>query len=433
MSPGLVIRIARLMKEVLVPRMGESIAEASVVKISKSVGDSVREDELLFELETDKATVEVCAPISGVLKEIKVEIGQSVEVNDILAMIDDNAIHPEDGGPTVLNIKGSVASPVAIAGPTPATPVESGRVISGATVLHTKQNAPAARSLMENSNLSTAGIVGTGKDNRVRKSDVLKHLFSSKANDSKSEENYNSVPANSDSSRFPERVVPMSKLRQRIASRLKESQNTAAMLTTFNEVDMSNVIQMRKRYKDLFESAHGLKLGFMSFFVQAVVRGLEGFPEINAEIRGKNIVYKDYCNIGIAVGSKSGLVVPVLKNAHTLTFSEIEQEVLRYGKKARDGKIEPDDMQGGTFTISNGGVYGSLMSTPIINPPQSGILGMHAIKERPVVVNGQIVIRPMMYLALSYDHRIVDGAGAVSFLVRVKECVEDPERLLLRV
>ncbi|QHD65262.1 2-oxoglutarate dehydrogenase complex dihydrolipoyllysine-residue succinyltransferase [Neorickettsia findlayensis] len=426
------------MKEVLVPRMGESIAEASVVKITKNVGDSVREDELLFELETDKAAVEVSAPVSGVLSKINVEVGQAVKVDDVLGLIDENVIVPKDGSPLLSGIDGgSVVPPsVAIAGGVELG-VEIGKNISSiesSEPVYTRQDAPSARILMEEKLLSPSDIVGTGKDNRIRKVDVLSRLFSGdpvQKQGSKSEQL--AVASSSMGLKFPERTVPMSKLRQRIASRLKESQNTAAILTTFNEVDMENVIQIRKRHKDLFEKVHGLKLGFMSFFVRAVIYGLEAFPEINAEIRGKEIIYKDYYNIGVAVGTKNGLVVPVIKNAQNLSFAEIERQILEYGKKARDGKIEPDDMQGGTFTISNGGIYGSLMSTPIINPPQSGILGMHAIKERPVVIDGAIVVRPMMYLALSYDHRIVDGREAVSFLVRVKECLENPERLLLKV
>ncbi|KYH12594.1 2-oxoglutarate dehydrogenase complex dihydrolipoyllysine-residue succinyltransferase [Neorickettsia sp. 179522] len=426
------------MKKVLVPRMGESIAEASVVKITKNIGDSVREDELLFELETDKAAVEVSAPVSGVLSKINVEVGQAVKVDDVLGLIDENIIVPKGGGPVLSRIDGgSVVPPsVAIAGGI-GVGVDIGKSISSiesSEPLYTRQDAPSARILMEEKLLSPSDIVGTGKDNRIRKVDVLSRLFSGDPVQKQgSESEQLAVAGSAMGPKFPERIVPMSKLRQRIASRLKESQNTAAILTTFNEVDMENVIQIRKRHKDLFEKAHGLKLGFMSFFVQAVICGLEAFPEINAEIRGKEIIYKDYYNIGVAVGTKNGLVVPVIKNAQNLSFAEIERQILEYGKKARDGKIEPDDMQGGTFTISNGGIYGSLMSTPIINPPQSGILGMHAIKERPVVVDGAIVVRPMMYLALSYDHRIVDGREAVSFLVRVKECLENPERLLLKI
>ncbi|ACT69504.1 dihydrolipoyllysine-residue succinyltransferase, E2 component of oxoglutarate dehydrogenase (succinyl-transferring) complex [Neorickettsia risticii str. Illinois] len=427
------------MKEVLVPRMGESIAEASVVKITKNIGDSVREDELLFELETDKAAVEVSAPVSGVLSKINVEVGQAVKVDDVLGLIDENVVASDGGSPISPGVDGGNIVPpsVAIAGGT-ALGVSTGKDVSSlqsSELVYAKQDAPSARILLEEKSLSPRDIVGTGKDNRIRKVDVLSRLFYGDPAQKQDSESEQRAVAGSGSlaPKFPERLVPLSKLRQRIASRLKESQNTAAILTTFNEVDMENVIQIRKRYKDSFEKVHGLKLGFMSFFVQAVICGLEAFPEINAEIRGKDIVYKDYYNIGVAVGTKNGLVVPVIKNAQNLSFAEIERQILEYGKKARDGKIEPDDMQGGTFTISNGGIYGSLMSTPIINPPQSGILGMHAIKERPVVIDGAIVVRPMMYLALSYDHRIVDGREAVSFLVRVKECLENPERLLLKV
>ncbi|ABD45985.1 2-oxoglutarate dehydrogenase complex dihydrolipoyllysine-residue succinyltransferase [Neorickettsia sennetsu] len=427
------------MKKVLVPRMGESIAEASVVKIIKNIGESVREDELLFELETDKAAVEVSAPVSGILSKINVEIGQAVKVDDVLGLIDENVVAPGGGNPISSGVgdRNIVPPSVAIAGGVAlgASAEKNISSIKSSELIYAKQDAPSARILMEEKFLSPCDIVGTGKDNRIRKVDVLSRLFYGDPEQEKDSESEQRAVAGSSSVSpgFPERVVPMSKLRQRIASRLKESQNTAAILTTFNEVDMGNVIQIRKRYKDSFEKVHGLKLGFMSFFVQAVICGLEAFPEINAEIRGKDIVYKDYYNIGVAVGTKNGLVVPVIKNAQNLSFAEVERQILEYGKKARDGKIEPDDMQGGTFTISNGGIYGSLMSTPIINPPQSGILGMHAIKERPIVIDGAIVVRPMMYLALSYDHRIVDGREAVSFLVRVKECLENPERLLLKV
>ncbi|AHX11469.1 dihydrolipoyllysine-residue succinyltransferase, E2 component [Neorickettsia helminthoeca str. Oregon] len=418
------------MKEVVVPRMGESIAEASVAKIVKNIGDPVQADELLFELETDKASMEIPSPATGILREIKVMVGDNVSPDDILATIDDNVTLPKTSASYATNINSSAPIEQSVGKNESVEPIIQSAPVE--FVLCSKQDAPAAKVLMANNALSASDIIATGKGGRITKEDVLNRLAKGVHTQAqpptlkKDQDGGHTVE-------FPERIVPMSKLRQKIAYRLKESQNTAAMLTTFNEVDMGNVMQIRKQYKDTFEKIHGVKLGFMSFFVKAVILGLEEFPEINAEIRDTDIVYKDYYNIGVAVGSKNGLVVPVIRNAQDLSFAGIEKAILEYGKKARDGKIQPDDMQRGSFTISNGGIYGSLMSTPIINPPQSGILGMHAIKERAVVINGQILVRPMMYLALSYDHRIVDGKEAVSFLVRVKEYVENPERLLLKV
>jgi 2-oxoglutarate dehydrogenase E2 component (dihydrolipoamide succinyltransferase) len=405
------------MKEIAVPSLGESIAEASIVKINKKVGDYIEEDEILLELETDKATMAVNSPSSGLIKEIRFSEGDNVEIGKVIAIIDDsvkndNSATKKEASTSFDHIKENKEL----------STVKTEQNISSGPI-HTKQNSPAANVLMENKGIDNKFIQGTGRDGRITKSDVLNSEHQSKP---KEVNLVQDVVQN-------ERIVPMSKLRQSIARRLKESQNTAAILTTFNEVDMHNVISLRTQYKELFEKKHGIKLGFMSFFVKAVIAGLQEFPGINAEIKGNDIIYKNYYNIGVAVGTKNGLVVPVIRNAEKLSMAGMEKEIIKFGKKASDGSLTPQDMQGGTFTISNGGIYGSLMSTPIINPPQSGILGMHSIKERPVVISGEIKIRPMMYLALSYDHRIVDGREAVTFLVRVKNYIENPERLILDV
>ncbi|BAQ70378.1 dihydrolipoamide succinyltransferase [Rhodovulum sulfidophilum] len=400
---------------VMVPTLGESVTEATVSTWFKQAGDKVERDEMLCELETDKVSVEVPAPASGVLKEILAAEGTTVEAGGQLAVLssgEGTAASATDDKPAAEASKGS----------------------SGKDV----EDAPSAKKLMAEKGLTAAEVTGSGRDGRIMKEDVLKAASAPKPAASRASEP--SKPAAiPDAARAPipaedaerEERVKMTRLRQTIARRLKDAQNSAAMLTTYNEVDMSGVMALRKEYKDLFEKKHGVKLGFMSFFTKACCHALSEVPEVNAEIDGTDIVYKRFVHMGIAVGTPSGLVVPVLRNADSMSFAEIEKRIAEMGTRARDGKLSMAEMQGGTFTISNGGVYGSLMSSPILNPPQSGILGMHKIQDRPMVEVGQIVIRPMMYLALSYDHRIVDGKGAVTFLVRVKEALEDPRRLLM--
>jgi 2-oxoglutarate dehydrogenase E2 component (dihydrolipoamide succinyltransferase) len=391
-------------KDIRVPTLGESITEATIAKWFKKEGDTVKIDEPLVELETDKVTVEVPAPASGKLEKINAASGTTVTIGALLGSIAEGVAGAEAP---------KAVAPAAVA-PTLAKAAEV-------------QLSPAVRKAVVESNLSPAEIPGSGKDGRITKGDVIATLEKSAAAP---------APVVAPASRplaaaGTEERVKMSRLRQTIARRLKDAQNTAAMLTTFNEVDMTNVMAMRNQYKDVFEKKHGVKLGFMSFFVKACIQALKDVPAVNAEIDGEDLVYKNYYHVGVAVGTDKGLVVPVLRDADMLSFSGIEKTIAAYGKKARDGQLQIADMQGGTFTISNGGIYGSLMSTPILNAPQSGILGMHKIQERPIAMNGQVVIRPMMYLALSYDHRIVDGKEAVTFLVRVKETLEDPQRALL--
>ncbi len=396
--------------DVLVPALGESVTEATVATWFKAPGDTVAQDEMLCELETDKVSVEVPSPAAGVLSEILAEAGATVGAGGKLGLI---ATDAKAG-------TGSKPAPKAIdAGPEE----PKARDI---------EDAPAAKKLMADKGLTPADIKGTGRDGRIMKEDVLK-----------AEARPASAPARApEPSAIPRAPIPaedaareervkMTRLRQTIARRLKEAQNTAAMLTTYNEVDMTGVMELRTEYKDLFEKKHGVKLGFMSFFTKACCHALREVPEVNAEIDGTDVVYKNFVHMGIAVGTPTGLVVPVVRDADRMGFAQIEKKINELGLRARDGKLSMAEMQGGTFTISNGGVYGSLMSSPILNPPQSGILGMHKIQERPMVLKGQIVPRPMMYLALSYDHRIVDGKGAVTFLVRVKEALEDPRRLLM--
>ena len=395
--------------DVMVPALGESVTEATVSSWFKKVGDSVAQDEMLCELETDKVSVEVPAPAAGVLSEILAGEGETVQAGARLAVI-----AAGKGAAVAPSAPATAPAPAPQAPKAPATGPE---------------DAPSAKKLMAEHGLSPEKITGTGKDGRIMKEDVLKALAEpGPAPQAQSAAPRAPVPAE-DAAR--EERVKMTRLRQTIARRLKDAQNTAAILTTYNEVDMSAIMGLRKQYKELFEKKHGVKLGFMSFFTKACCHALKEVPEVNAEIDGTDIVYKNFVHMGIAVGTPSGLVVPVVRNADALSFAEIEKKINELGTKAREGKLSLAEMQGGTFTISNGGVYGSLMSSPILNPPQSGILGMHKIQDRPVVVNGEIVIRPMMYLALSYDHRIVDGKGAVTFLVRVKEALEDPRRLLM--
>ena len=396
--------------DVMVPTLGESVTEATVSTWFKKAGDAVTQDEMLCELETDKVSVEVPAPTSGVLSEILAAEGSTVEAGGKLAVM------------TVGEGDTAAAAPAAEAAPSSAPAAPSGKDI---------EDAPSAKKLMAEKGLSPDDVTGTGKDGRIMKEDVQKALRSPapKAESPAPVQAPRAPVAAEDAAR--EERVKMTRLRQTIARRLKDAQNTAAMLTTYNEVDMSGVMGLRSEYKDLFEKKHGVKLGFMSFFVKACCHALQEVPEVNAEIDGTDIVYKNFVHMGVAVGTPTGLVVPVVRDADQMSFAAIEKKIAELGLRARDGKLSMAEMQGGTFTISNGGVYGSLMSSPILNPPQSGILGMHKIQERPMVVNGQIVARPMMYLALSYDHRIVDGKGAVTFLVRVKEALEDPRRLLM--
>jgi 2-oxoglutarate dehydrogenase E2 component (dihydrolipoamide succinyltransferase) len=386
--------------EVRVPTLGESVTEATVATWFKKPGDPVALDEMLCELETDKVTVEVPSPVTGMLQKIIVKEGQTVGVDALLAILSEEEI---------LKIKIDEDE-------TKQETSQEERLIDKDI-----ENAPSAKKIMIEKGLDPSKIVGTGRDGRIMKSDVQDLSISSNSN-------INIETKNNDE--HQERVK-MSRLRQTISSRLKEAQNTAAILTTYNEVDMSEIKKIRSDYKELFIKKHEVNLGFMSFFVKACSHALLEIPEINAEIDNDEIVYKNYVHMGVAVGTPNGLVVPVIKNTHKLNFAEIEKEIARLGRKGRDGKLTIDEMQGGTFTISNGGIYGSLMSSPILNPPQSGILGMHKIQERPIAMEGQIIIRPMMYLALSYDHRLVDGKGAVTFLVRVKEALEDPRRLLM--
>ncbi|MBR25898.1 MAG: dihydrolipoyllysine-residue succinyltransferase [Rhodobacteraceae bacterium] len=391
--------------DVKVPSLGESVTEATVSTWFKKVGDAVAVDEMLCELETDKVSVEAPSPVAGVVAEILVPEGETVEAGGLLARV----------------TKGATASASApAAAPAPASaPSGSGKDV---------EDAPSAKKAMAEAGLTSGDVTGTGRDGRVMKEDVQKAVASKSAPAPAASAPRAPVAA-TDAER--EERVRMTRLRQTIARRLKDAQNTAAMLTTYNEVDMSGVMDLRNEYKGVFEKKHGVKLGFMSFFVKACIHALKEVPDVNAEIDGTDVVYKNYYHMGVAVGTPNGLVVPVVRDADRMSFSEIEKKIGELGLRARDGKLSMAEMQGGTFTISNGGVYGSLMSSPILNPPQSGILGMHKIQERPMVVGGQIVIRPMMYLALSYDHRIVDGKGAVTFLVRVKEALEDPRRLLM--
>lgn len=402
------------MTDVMVPALGESVSEATVSTWFKKVGDTVAQDEMLCELETDKVSVEVPSPVAGVLTEIVAPEGATVAASAKLAVVAEGAA-------------GAVAAPAAAA---PAAAPAAAAAPAGKDV----EDAPAAKKAMAEAGLTPSQVTGTGRDGRIMKEDVAAAAAKAAAAPAVSiapaPASAPRAPVSSDDAAREERVK-MTRLRATIARRLKDAQNTAAMLTTYNEVDMSAIMALRNEYKDAFEKKHGVRMGFMSFFTKACCHALKEVPEVNAEIDGGDVVYKHYVHMGVAAGTPTGLVVPVIRDADQMSFADIEKAISEKGKRARDGKLTMAEMQGGTFTISNGGVYGSLMSSPILNPPQSGILGMHKIQDRPVVVNGQIVIRPMMYLALSYDHRIVDGKGAVTFLVRVKEALEDPRRLLL--
>ena len=418
--------------EIKVPTLGESVSEATVARWLKAEGDSIGKDENLAELETDKVTLDVPSPVSGKVVSLAVAEGATVDANAVLAVIEEGADGAETAGTPAAGTTSkpapapekSAPAPAAKSAPEPAAPVEPS--VSGDMPL-----SPAVRRLVDEHNLDPSSITGTGKDGRLTKGDVLGVLEGGAV--AGGAVDADGIPDATHDAR--EEKVAMSRLRQAIARRLKEAQDTAAMLTTFNEVDMSAIIDLRSAFKDVFFERHGVKLGFMSFFVQAVVKALKDYPAVNAEIRGTDIIYKNYYNIGVAVGTEQGLVVPVLRDADAMSFAETEASIADFGTKARTGKLTMADMSDGTFTISNGGIYGSMLSTPILNPPQSGILGMHNIQKRTMVVAGksgdEIVIKPMMYLALSYDHRIIDGREAVSFLVRVKESLEDPRRLLM--
>jgi 2-oxoglutarate dehydrogenase E2 component (dihydrolipoamide succinyltransferase) len=402
--------------EIRVPTLGESVTEATIARWFKKTGDAVAADEPLVELETDKVTVEVPAPAAGVLEEIRAKDGETVGVGAVLGSIKEGAgakATPAKAAPAPAKAEAQKPAPTVV--PAAARPADIPLM-------------PSVRRLAAESGVSPATVPGTGKDGRVTKGDMLSAIAgAARPVPAPSVARAPSPP--SDAAR--EERVRMTRLRQTIAHRLKEAQNTAAMLTTFNDVDMSEIIAMRQNYKEPFEKKHGVKLGFMGFFVKAVIAALKEIPAVNAEIDGEDIVYKNYYHIGVAVGTERGLVVPVVRDADQISIAEIEKKIADYARRARDGKLSIEEMQGGTFTITNGGIYGSLLSTPILNAPQSGILGMHRIEERPVAVRGQVVIKPMMYLALSYDHRIVDGREAVTFLVRVKENLEDPARLVL--
>ena len=395
---------------IVVPTLGESVTEATIAKWFKNVGDAVAADEPLVELETDKVTVEVPAPAAGTLTDILVAVGDTVAVGGILGVLGAAGAAPAKAKPA------AAAPAPAAAAPAPAPAAAAAPAVGFPP-------APSAAKLIAENNLGGVAIAGSGKDGRVTKGDVLNTLASPAPA---------AAPAAPRAEDPREQRVKLTRLRKTIASRLKEAQNTAAMLTTFNEVDMTALNALRNQYKDAFEKKHGVKLGFMSFFVKACVTALKEWPAVNGEFTSEEIIYKNFYDIGVAVGTPNGLVVPVVRDSDKLSFAGVESAIAGYGKKARDGKLTMDEMTGGTFTISNGGVYGSLMSTPILNAPQSAILGMHKTMLRPMVMpDGKIEARPMMYLALSYDHRIIDGREAVSFLVRVKECIEDPQRILL--
>lgn len=402
------------MTQIVVPTLGESVSEATVAQWLKKEGDSVAADEPILELETDKVTLEVNAPAAGTLVAITVKSGETVKVGTVLGEIG----------------TGSAANDSAKAAPAPEKKSGSDITPSAAEMAKTQTTteqklAPSVRKMVDDNKIDPATVSGTGKDGRLTKEDVIRHVSAPTPKPA-------TAPAAPRETGLREERVKMSRLRQRIAERLKEAQNTAAMLTTFNEVDMTAVMELRNRYKDQFEKKHGVKLGFMSFFVRATVNALRELPAVNAEISGDEIVYKNYYDLGVAVSTPQGLVVPVVRDCDTKSLAQIEKDIGDVGTRARDGKLGIDEMTGGTFTITNGGVFGSLMSTPILNTPQSGILGMHKIQQRPVVMpDGSIAARPMMYLALSYDHRIIDGRDAVTFLVKIKDAIEDPQRLIL--
>jgi 2-oxoglutarate dehydrogenase E2 component (dihydrolipoamide succinyltransferase) len=413
--------------DIKVPAMGESVTEATVARWFKKEGESVARDEPLLELETDKVTVEVPAPAAGSIESISVKAGATVAVGAVLGSIAEGkpgkatavpAANPDAAKPAQAKSEAPKPQPAA---PKPEAPKPAPKADA--------QVMPSAQRISAESGIPTAAVAGTGRDGRVTKGDMLEALEARAARPAQPV----SAPSGPRSHADREEKVPMSRLRKTIALRLKESQNTAAQLTTFNEADMSRIMALRSEYKDSFEKKHGVRLGFMGFFAKACVAALKELPNVNAELEGDNIVYKNYYDIGVAVSTERGLVVPVVRDADLLSLADIEKAVMDFGARARDNKLKLEELQGGTFSITNGGVFGSLMSTPILNSPQSGILGMHKIQPRPMAIDGKVEIRPMMYLALSYDHRLVDGREAVTFLVRVKENLEDPERMLLDV
>jgi len=389
-------------KDLVVPTLGESVTEATVSKWLKQVGDSVKADEPVVELETDKVSVSVPSPETGVLSEIKIQAGKTVNVGTVLGSI--------GSGSAAVVKKESVKTTEPLKPKTVEAPINKKEILS-----------PAVKRIVEEKRIDISTISGSGRDGRILKGDLLESM------------GLPSTPSSARLTKGDEERVKMTRLRSTIAKRLKEAQNNAAMLTTFNEIDMSRIIEMRAEYKEGFQKRYGVKLGFMSFFVRSCVEALKAFPIINAEIQQDEIVYKNYYNIGVAVGTEKGLVVPVVRDADELSFADIEKQIIALGEKAKTGQLSIEELQGGTFTITNGGIYGSMLSTPILNPPQSGVLGMHNIVQRAIVVDGKVEVRPIMYLALSYDHRIIDGKDAVSFLVRVKEYLEDPRRLFLNL
>jgi 2-oxoglutarate dehydrogenase E2 component (dihydrolipoamide succinyltransferase) len=422
---------------IVVPGLGESVTEATVAKWMKKVGDPVKADEALAELETDKVTQELYAPTAGTLGEIAAPEGSVVAIGAVIGQITDSAVAaaaPAKPAPT--------AAPQPAASAPVAAPAQQAAPAAAAKSSAADTLSPAVRKMVAENNVDPSAIQGSGKDGRLTKGDVTAHLAKPAAPQISPAAPQQPAARPAPQPEVPhvpraltanEERVPMTRLRRRIAERLKQAQNTAAMLTTFNEVDMGAVMALRDQYKESFEKRHKVKLGFMGFFVKAAIQALKEIPAVNGEIDGNDIIYKNHYDIGVAVGTEQGLVVPVVRDADKLSLPQIEAKIGELGKRARDGKLAVEDLMGGTFTISNGGVYGSLMSTPILNPPQSGILGMHKIQQRPMAVDGKVEIRPMMYLALSYDHRIIDGREAVTFLVRLKECLEDPQRLILEL
>ena len=422
---------------IVVPGLGESVTEATVAKWMKKVGDPVKADEALAELETDKVTQELYAPTAGTLGEIAAPEGSVVAIGAVIGQITDGAVAaaaPAKPAPT--------AAPQPAASAPVAAPAQQAAPAAAAKSSAADTLSPAVRKMVAENNVDPSAIQGSGKDGRLTKGDVTAHLAKPAAPQISPAAPQQPAARPAPQPEVPhvpraltanEERVPMTRLRRRIAERLKQAQNTAAMLTTFNEVDMGAVMALRDQYKESFEKRHKVKLGFMGFFVKAAIQALKEIPAVNGEIDGNDIIYKNHYDIGVAVGTEQGLVVPVVRDADKLSLPQIEAKIGELGKRARDGKLAVEDLMGGTFTISNGGVYGSLMSTPILNPPQSGILGMHKIQQRPMAVDGKVEIRPMMYLALSYDHRIIDGREAVTFLVRLKECLEDPQRLILEL
>jgi 2-oxoglutarate dehydrogenase E2 component (dihydrolipoamide succinyltransferase) len=415
------------MTEIRVPTLGESVTEATIGRWFKKAGDAVAVDEPLVELETDKVTIEVPAPSAGVLGEIAAKDGDTVAVGALLGQITDGAAGAR---PAAAPAKPAAATPP----PPPPSPVAAAPAVAAKAPPVDAPLAPSVRKLSAESGIDASTVPGSGKDGRVTKGDMLAAIEKAASAPTPVNQPAAAVqvrsPSPADDAAREERVK-MTRLRQTIARRLKDVQNTAAMLTTFNEVDMTHIMALRAQYKDVFEKKHGSKLGFMGFFTKACVQALKDIPAANAEIDGSDLIYKNYYHIGVAVGTDKGLVVPVVRDCDQKSIAEIEKAIADYGRRARDGQLKIDEMQGGTFTITNGGIYGSLMSTPILNAPQSGILGMHKIQERPMAIGGKVDIRPMMYLALSYDHRVIDGKEAVTFLVRVKESLEDPARLVL--